>query len=157
MVKASRLQYELKELAEITRDKNMMSIEFLDEDFMHMRGTIEGAAGTPYEGGEFVVDISLPTDYPLKPPKLQFITKVWHPNVNSETGSVCVEFKDWSPALTLRTVLLSLQGLLSTPQPNDPEDAFVARQYIQDYATFEKIATCWTKAFAGKKDSIVNE
>ena len=81
--------------------------------------------GTPYEGGTFVVDIELPEDYPFAPPKvrpadvslhvcadrgkylsqMRFNTKVWHPNVSSANGAICLDIlKDnWSPALTIRT------------------------------------------------------
>eukprot|EP00494_Astrolonche_serrata_P003935 UN03945 len=62
---------------------------------------------------------------------MKFITKVWHPNVSSQTGAICLDIlkTEWSPALTIRTALLSLQALLSCPEPNDPQDAQVAEQY----------------------------
>lgn len=55
-----------------------------------------------------------------------------HPNVSSQNGAICLDIlKDqWSPALTLKTALLSLQALLSTPEPDDPQDAVVAQQVI---------------------------
>lgn len=75
---------------------------------------------------------------------MRFITRVWHPNVSSASGAICLDvLKDqWSPALTLKTALLSLQALLSSPQPDDPQDAVVARQYLADRATFEATARC---------------
>lgn len=67
----------------------------------------------------------MPADnqYPFVPPKMRFITKVWHPNVSSANGAICLDIlKDqWSPALTLKTALLSLQALLASPEPNDPQ------------------------------------
>jgi ubiquitin-conjugating enzyme (huntingtin interacting protein 2) len=54
----------------------------------------------------------------------------------------------WSPALTLKTALLSLQALLSTPEPDDPQDAVVAQQYLRDYQTFLGTARYWTETFA---------
>lgn len=61
--------------------------------------------------------------YPFVPPKMRFKSKVWHPNVSSANGAICLDIlKDqWSPALTLKTALLSLQALLSSPQPDDPQ------------------------------------
>ena len=61
--------------------------------------------------------------YPFVPPKMRFITKVWHPNISSANGAICLDIlKDqWTPALTLKTALLSLQALLSSPAPDDPQ------------------------------------
>jgi ubiquitin-conjugating enzyme E2 D/E len=68
---------------------------------------------TPYEGGIFFLTIHFPTDYPFKSPKVQFTTKIYHPNVNSN-GAICLDIlKDkWSPALTVSKVLLSILSLL---------------------------------------------
>ncbi|KAH9574962.1 hypothetical protein CY35_01G087700 [Sphagnum magellanicum] len=149
MLDASRVQ---KELVEFERDKSLsgVSIQIYDDDLTRMRGTISGPVGTPYEGGIFTVDIQLPSAYPFEPPKMQFITKVWHPNVSSQNGAICLDIlKDqWSPALTLKTALLSLQALLSMPAPDDPQDAVVAQQYLRDYQTFLGTARYWTETFA---------
>ena len=56
----------------------------------HLVGTITGPEGTAYEGGVFDVDILIPTEYPFEPPKMKFITKIWHPNVSSQTGAICL-------------------------------------------------------------------
>lgn len=89
---------------------------------------------TPYEGGIFQVDIVIPPDYPFKPPKMKFDTKIWHPNISSQTGAICLDIlkNEWTPALTIRTALISLQALLCAPEPDDPQDAEVARQYKGD-------------------------
>lgn len=56
----------------------------------HLIGTINGPSGTPYENGVFDVDIFIGGEYPFVPPKMQFITKIWHPNVSSQTGAICL-------------------------------------------------------------------
>ncbi|EFJ07315.1 ubiquitin-conjugating enzyme 27, E2 [Selaginella moellendorffii] len=154
MLDVSRVQ---KELVEIERDKKLsgVSIQVFDDGLSRMRGTITGPIGTPYEGGIFTVDIQLPSAYPFEPPKMQFITKVWHPNISSQNGAICLDIlKDqWSPALTLKTALLSLQALLSTPEPGDPQDAVVAKQYLREYPVFESTARYWTESFA-KRSSL---
>ena len=68
-----------------------------------------GPGDSPYSGGVFFVMIHFPPDYPFKPPKVQFQTKVYHPNVNSQ-GSICLDIlkEQWSPALTISKVQLSL-------------------------------------------------
>ena len=80
-----------------------------------------GPSASPYEGGVFFVQIHFPPDYPFKPPKVNFQTKVYHPNVNS-TGSICLDIlkEQWSPALTISKVLLSICSLLTDPNPDDP-------------------------------------
>jgi len=147
---AKRVQ---KELTDIERDKKITGINVnlsRGDDLSHLSATIKGPVGTPYEGGVFKIDIRLPEGYPFKPPKMKFITKVWHPNISSETGAICVDIlKDqWSVALTLKTTLLSLQALLSAPEPKDPQDARVAQQYLKDYKAFENTARYWTATFA---------
>lgn len=109
-----------------------------------------GPRDTSYEGGHFYVDIELEDQYPFVPPKMRFVTKVWHPNVSSANGAICLDIlKDqWSPALTLKTALLSLQALLSSPQPDDPQDAVVARQFLTNKDEFETTAKYWTQSFA---------
>ena len=72
-----------------------------------------GPGDSPYAGGVFFVLIHFPPDYPFKPPKVQFQTKVYHPNVNTQ-GSICLDIlkEQWSPALTISKV-----SLLSQPGP----------------------------------------
>lgn len=84
---------------------------------------------------------------------MKFKTKVWHPNISSQTGAICLDIlKDqWSPALTIKTALLSLQALLSCPEPSDPQDAVVAKQYLGQRSEFDKKAREWTVKFATNK------
>lgn len=119
----------------------------------HLTGTIDGPSGTPYEGGRYEVDVLIPRGYPFEPPKMKFNTKIWHPNVSSQTGAICLDIlKDqWSPALTIKTALLSLQALLCSPEPTDPQDAQVAKMYMKDKAEFDKTAKFWTEMYASTK------
>ena len=73
---------------------------------------------SPYDGGVFFLDINFPQDYPFKPPKVRFQTKIYHCNVNDK-GGICLDIlKDnWSPALTVSKVLLSICSLLTDPNP----------------------------------------
>eukprot|EP00597_Dinobryon_sp_UTEXLB2267_P006858 CAMPEP_0170082356 /NCGR_PEP_ID=MMETSP0019_2-20121128/17975_1 /TAXON_ID=98059 /ORGANISM="Dinobryon sp., Strain UTEXLB2267" /LENGTH=166 /DNA_ID=CAMNT_0010297207 /DNA_START=35 /DNA_END=535 /DNA_ORIENTATION=- len=117
---------------------------------MHLKGSIKGPDDSPYAGGLFEVDIVIPNDYPFSPPKMKFITKVWHPNVSSVTGAICLDIlKDqWSPALTMKTAMLSVQALLCSPEPNDPQDAVVATMYKERHAEFLTTAKYWTESYA---------
>ncbi|PSR70921.1 hypothetical protein PHLCEN_2v13193 [Hermanssonia centrifuga] len=82
---------------------------------------------------------------------MKFITKVYHPNVSSASGAICLDIlKDaWSPVLTLKSTLISLQSLLCSPEPNDPQDAEVAKHYMTSKSSFEETARYWTMIYAG--------
>jgi len=144
-----RIQKEYKEVRE-AKDNSGVTAELVDNNFTHWKGTIKGPEGTPYQGGLFVVDIQIPKNYPFEPPKMRFDTKVWHPNISSANGAICLDIlkSEWSPALTLRTAMLSLQALLSTPNPDDPQDAQVAGQYKQNKRDFDRTAAYWTATYA---------
>merc|ERR1712087_920730 len=109
-----------------------------------------GPEGTPYDGGHYVIEINIPSDYPYNPPKMKFDTKIWHPNISSQTGAICLDVlgKEWSPALTIRTALLSITALLSSPEPDDPQDAEVADQYKKDRELSNQTAKFWTETYA---------
>ena len=81
---------------------------------------------------------------------MKFDTKIWHPNISSQTGAICLDIlkNEWTPALTIRTALISLQALLSCPEPDDPQDAEVANMYKTDMAEFNWKAAEWTSTFA---------
>lgn len=58
------------------------------DDLTHLKGSFKGPPGTAYEGGNYIIDVKIPTDYPFRPPIMKFDTKVWHPNVSSQTVSM---------------------------------------------------------------------
>ncbi|CAF0849708.1 unnamed protein product [Rotaria sp. Silwood1] len=117
---------------------------------IYLNGSLLGPPDTPYAGARFHVDIIVVDTYPFNPPKVRFTTKIWHPNISSVTGAICLDIlKDqWAAAMTIRTVLLSLQALLATPEPDDPQDAVVANQYKKDRKLFEKTARHWANVYA---------
>lgn len=83
------------------------TVHLVDGDLLHWKGLIIGPEDTPYSGGIFQIDIVFPIDYPWRAPKMKFDTKIWHPNISSKTGAICLyELKDgWSPALTTLALL----------------------------------------------------
>lgn len=145
-----------KEIQDLANDQSSgVKVESDPFDEMHLTGIIKGPDDTPYAGGIFTVDIMIPQDYPFTPPKMKFNTKLWHPNVSSQTGAICLDIlKDqWSPALTMKTALLSLQALMCSPEPSDPQDAVVAKMYLEKYEEFVEKAKSWTKQYAtGEKE-----
>ncbi|SBT71608.1 ubiquitin-conjugating enzyme E2 N, putative [Plasmodium malariae] len=119
------------------------------ENYRHFDILINGPEGTPYEGGTYKLELFLPEQYPMEPPKVRFLTKIYHPNID-KLGRICLDIlKDkWSPALQIRTVLLSIQALLSSPEPDDPLDSKVAEHFKQDKNDAENVAREWNRIYA---------
>ncbi|ELU15540.1 hypothetical protein CAPTEDRAFT_150271 [Capitella teleta] len=150
-IAVARIKREFKEVVKSEEvAKCHIKVELVDDSFTSLRGEILGPPDTPYEGGTFILDIRIPETYPFNPPKVQFLTKIWHPNISSVTGAICLDIlKDqWAAAMTLRTVLLSLQALLAAPEPDDPQDAVVARQYKETSDIFSQTARHWASNYA---------
>ncbi|XP_057549176.1 ubiquitin-conjugating enzyme E2-17 kDa-like isoform X2 [Amaranthus tricolor] len=96
----------VKELKDLQKDPpTSCSAGPVGEDMFHWQATIMGPTESPYAGGVFLISIHFPPDYPFKPPKVAFKTKVFHPNINSN-GSICLDIlkEQWSPALTISKV-----------------------------------------------------
>ena len=108
-----------------------------------------GPEDSPYAGGLFYLNIKFPQDYPFKPAKFTFTTRVYHPNINSN-GSICLDIldKQWSPALSTSKVLLSLSSLFTDPNPDDPLVPDIARLYKTDKEKYDATAREWTRKYA---------
>ena len=119
------------------------------DDLFKWQATIMGPADCPYQGGVFFLVIHFPADYPFKPPKCTFTTKIYHPNINA-SGGICLDIlKDqWSPALTISKVLLSICSLLTDPNPDDPLVADIAKLYQTDREKYNRIAKEHTQKYA---------
>ncbi|CAK9290969.1 unnamed protein product [Gordionus sp. m RMFG-2023] len=120
-----------------------------DENARYFKVIIAGPEDSPFERGTFKLELFLPEEYPMSAPKVRFMTKIYHPNID-KLGRICLDIlKDkWSPALQIRTVLLSIQALLSAPNPDDPLDNVVAEQWKSNEVEAIKTAREWTLKYA---------
>ncbi|KAL3325602.1 hypothetical protein AABB24_036703, partial [Solanum stoloniferum] len=120
-----------------------------EENMRYFNVMILGPTQSPYEGGVFKLELFLPEEYPMAAPKVRFLTKIYHPNID-KLGRICLDIlKDkWSPALQIRTVLLSIQALLSAPNPDDPLSENIAKHWKSNEAEAVETAKEWTRLYA---------
>ncbi|KAG5981711.1 hypothetical protein E4U55_002636 [Claviceps digitariae] len=151
---SSRDRRVAKELQDIQADSDKSGVYVVPANgssLKHLKGTITGPPDTPYAGGTFTIDIQIPDNYPFKSPAMKFETRIWHPNVSSQTGAICLDTlgSGWSPVQTIKTALLSIRMLLEVPNPKDPQDAEVASMLLCRPVEFAQVAQQWAIKYAG--------
>eukprot|EP00929_Paragymnodinium_shiwhaense_P103567 TRINITY_DN6716_c0_g1_i1.p1 TRINITY_DN6716_c0_g1~~TRINITY_DN6716_c0_g1_i1.p1 ORF type:complete len:288 (-),score=96.05 TRINITY_DN6716_c0_g1_i1:180-971(-) len=122
------------------------------QDLFKWKASIAGPTGSPYEGGMFELDIKLPQKYPLEPPRVAFKTKIFHPNV-SGSGEICLDLlqSQWSPALSLQKVMLSISSLLTDPNFADPLNGTAAALHKKSKKEYDLKCRDMTQQFATSK------
>ncbi|RIA81235.1 ubiquitin-conjugating enzyme/RWD-like protein [Glomus cerebriforme] len=123
-----------------------------DHDIFRWMATLIGPSNSPYSGGVFFLDIRLPANYPLEPPKINFTTKIYHPNVD-RCGKIDMEPLDafqWTPTITISELISLISLLLTTPNPDIESEPEIAHIFKTDRTRYENTAREWTTKYATK-------
>jgi ubiquitin-conjugating enzyme E2 D/E len=123
----------------------------MESSDMHLwKVCLLGPVGTPYQGGKFYVKIDFPLQYPFKPPHFTFLTKVYHPSVQQDSGEICTDMvnEGWGPTLNVQHCLTVIYSMLRNPEADDPLDEAIAQQLRDKPKEFEKMAKKYTKEYA---------
>ncbi|KNZ75987.1 Ubiquitin-conjugating enzyme E2 E2 [Termitomyces sp. J132] len=142
-----------REVADLRKeDLGPIVLAPLEDNLYLWKGSIPGPEGSVYENGVFDFEVVLAPDYPFSAPKVVFKTRIYHMNI-SEQGNICIDIlkHNWSPALSLFKVMLSLSSLLTDPNPKDPLVPSIANQYIRNRKAHDAMARQWTEMYARPK------
>ena len=110
-----------------------------EQGLFHWHAIIFGPEGTLWEGGIFKLDMIFDDEYPTKPPKIKFLTPIFHPNVYGD-GSICMDILQnrWSPIFRIPAILQSIRSLLTDPNPASPANAEAAKMFREDLREYNK-------------------
>ncbi|CAF1581048.1 unnamed protein product, partial [Didymodactylos carnosus] len=115
----------------------------------HWQASVLGPSGSPYEGGIFYLYLHIPQSYPMIPPRVRFITKIFHPNINMHGDIGLDSFShNWSLALTISKVLISVQSLLTDPYAYICMNRRAGDLFLNNREQYEQIARNWTWKYA---------
>lgn len=124
----------LKELKEVGKEdtSGVKALPVVEGNMTHLHGTIEGPSGTPYDGGVYEIDIKIPKQYPFEPPKMKFVTKIWHPNISSQTGAICLVGSRFTTGCRSRVVFLESVGLSISTKGRTVGSDFVSLVVVEE-------------------------
>lgn len=133
-----RYYKELERLKVKTVVQDGFVVKSTDDKSHSLKVDIAGPKDSPWAGGLFTLSVTCGSDYPMKPPKAKFVSKMWHPNVGSN-GDICLDVLQnmWSPALTLEQLFLSIASLLTDPNPDSPMNSEAANLYKKNRAQYD--------------------
>jgi ubiquitin-conjugating enzyme E2 S len=141
----------LKELRELAnKPLEDVQVHVKGDNIRSIEATIIGPTGTPYDGGEYTIRLVFGADFPNVPPKGYFLTKIFHPNVASETGEICVNTlkRDWKSDYGLKKILVAVRSLLIVPNPDSALNEEAGKLLLQSYDDFAKRAKIFAQIHA---------
>lgn len=138
--------------------KLMMSdykVEMINDGMQEFYVDFHGPTDSPYQGGVWRIRVELPDAYPYKSPSIAFVNKIFHPNVDEMSGSVCLDVinQTWSPMFDLVNVFeVFLPQLLLYPNPSDPLNGEAAALLMRDKAAYEQRVKEYCNKYAKAED-----
>ncbi len=136
-----RINKEYKDFAVEAKEYSQnFTISMINNEIKNLTIKFDGPKDSFYESGQFTLKVTIPDQYPFKPPAIQFMNRVYHPNVSYSSGEICLDIlKDnWSPALTLFKTVLSICALLECPNPDSPLNGEAADIYTNNKDSYKK-------------------
>jgi ubiquitin-conjugating enzyme E2 S len=145
-----RLMSEIKKMQKA--ELGGIAVRANGDNLMEWHATIHGPENTPFEGGEFEVKLEIGDEFPQKPPKGYFLTRIFHPNVQFETGAICVSTlsHDWTDTMGLDHLLLTIRCLLIEPNPESALNEEAGRLLLENYDNYCTRAMLMTQVHASK-------
>ncbi|KAL0535421.1 hypothetical protein IC582_029751 [Cucumis melo] len=141
--------------------KLMMSdykVEMIDDGLSEFNVEFNGPKESVYEGGVWKIHVELPDAYPYKSPSIGFVNKIYHPNVDELSGSVCLDVinQTWSPMFDLLNVFeVFLPQLLLYPNPSDPLNGDAASLMLKDRSQYDQKVKEYCERYA-KRENVTN-
>ncbi|BES90519.1 ubiquitin-conjugating enzyme [Nesidiocoris tenuis] len=151
MAASRRIQKELNDI-KTAGIKSFRDVTVAEGNLLSWTGVIV-PENPPFNKGAFRIEITFPAEYPFKPPKISFKTKIYHPNID-EKGQVClpiISAENWKPATKTEQVIQALIQLVNDPEPDHPLRADLAEEFTKDKRKFFKNAEDYTKKFGEKR------
>ncbi|XP_050424181.1 ubiquitin-conjugating enzyme E2 T-like [Adelges cooleyi] len=154
MFNTPRLKKELNQL--ISKPPTGIQVNIKEGSSSILEAKLNGPVDSPYENGVFKLQLELPQRYPFEPPRVTFVTPIYHPNIDT-TGRICLDILKmpptgaWKPLITLEGVIVAICNLMCCPNPNDPLMPDIAKEFRTDKETFELKAKKQTTQYAIEK------
>lgn len=147
LIANKRIMKEYKECNE-SQEYNF-DVKLINNTFNNWHLIFEGPNDTLYQNGKFKLSIKFGNEYPFIPPNIRFITRILHPNISLD-GEICLDILkyNWSPALSLVKVILSIISLLSDPNTKSPLNNDAAKLYDNDIDEYNKSVIYYVEKYA---------
>lgn len=129
-------------------------VSLIDDSLQQFHVIFHGPSGTPYAGGSWKLRVELPDQYPIKSPSIGFTNKIYHPNIDETSGSVCLDVinQTWSPMFGLLNIFENfLPHLLRYGNPSDPLNTEASNLMTKNEAKYIETVKLYVQNYALKK------